>query len=39
MNSSLYEQDVLRWTEQKAALLRAGRLADLDDVAVAAAYG
>jgi len=30
MNSSLYEQDFLRWTEQQAALLRAGRLADLD---------
>jgi hypothetical protein len=30
MNLSLYEQDFLRWTEQQAALLRAGRLADLD---------
>ena len=30
MISALYEQDFLRWTEQQAALLRAGRLADLD---------
>lgn len=30
MNSSLYEQDILLWTEQQATLLRAGKLADLD---------
>lgn len=30
MNSSLYEQDFLLWTEQQPALLRAGKLADLD---------
>lgn len=30
MSSSLYEQDFLLWTEQQAALLRAGKISDLD---------
>lgn len=30
MKSRLHEQDFLRWTEEQAALLRAGRLAEAD---------
>ncbi len=30
MSSSTYEHDFLLWTEQQAALLRAGKLAELD---------
>jgi hypothetical protein len=30
MPSSIYEHDFLLWTEQQAALLRAGKLAELD---------
>lgn len=30
MNSQAYDTDVLRWSEEQAALLRAGRLAELD---------
>ena len=30
MKSPLYEKDFLRWTEQQAAVLRAGKLTDID---------
>ncbi len=30
MNSDLYERDFLAWTEQQAALLRAGELSAID---------
>lgn len=30
MQSSIYEHDFLLWTEQQAALLRAGKMAELD---------